>query len=94
MGARSLTSTDRLNGSFAQLVGTADQPQCRVQDRHPIAQPFGLLQPVRGQEDRHPTQRRDQVTDLARRHGIKARGRLVKKQHRRVVGQRRASATR
>ena len=55
-----------------------------------MAQPFGLLQPVRGQEDRHAplAQRRDQVVDLARRHGIKARGRLVEKQHRRVVEQR------
>ena len=38
----------------AQLVRPADQSQRRVQDRHPVAQPLGLLKPVRGQEDRHP----------------------------------------
>ena len=75
---------------LTQLVGPADQSQRRVQDRHPVAEPFGLLQPVRGEEDRHPAlaQRGDQLVDLARRHGVKAGGRLVEEQHRRVVEQR------
>ena len=55
-----------------------------------MAQPLGLLQPVRGEKDRHPAlaQRADQFVDLARGHGIKARRRLVKEQHGRVVEQR------
>jgi hypothetical protein len=75
---------------LTQRVGTADQSQRRAQDRHPIAQPFGLLQPVRGEEDRHPTlaQRADQFVDLASCYGIKTRRRLVKEQHGRVVEQR------
>lgn len=55
-----------------------------------MAQPLGLLQPVRGEEDRHPplAQRADQLVNLAGSHGIKARRRLVQEQHGRVVEQR------
>jgi hypothetical protein len=55
-----------------------------------MAQPLGHLQPVRGEEDRHPplAQRADQPVNLPRGHGVKAGGRFVKEQHDRVVEQR------
>ena len=88
--AATVTSSDAANSCWPQLVGPADGPQARVHDRHPVAQPFGLFQPVRGEEDRDAalTQPGDQVVHLVRRHRVKARGRLVEEHHRRVVEQR------
>ena len=55
-----------------------------------MAQPLGLLQPVRGEEDRHAplSKRGDQPVDLAACHRVKARRRLVEEQHGGVVEQR------
>ena len=55
-----------------------------------MAQPLGLLEPVRGEKDRHPplAQRADQLVDLVTRNRIQARRRLIEEQHRRVVEQR------
>ena len=55
-----------------------------------MAEPLGLLQPVRGEEDRHSAlaERGDQPVDFAARHRVKARRRLVEEQHGGVVEQR------
>ena len=72
-----------------QVVGPADGPQAGAHDRHPVAQPLRLLQPVGGEEDRDPAvpQRGDQAVHLVRRHRVKPRGRLVQEHDRRVVQQ-------
>ena len=72
-----------------QVVGPADGPQAGAHDRHPVAQPLRLLQPVGGEEDRDPavTQPGDQTVHLVRRHRVKPRRRLVEEHDRRVVQQ-------
>jgi hypothetical protein len=73
-----------------QLVGSADRVQRRVQDRDAVAQALGLLQAMRGEEDRHaaPAEAVDQLMDVASGDRIQAGGRLVEEQHIRVAEQR------
>jgi len=51
-----------------------------------VAEPFGFLEPMGGQEDGDPpiAQAVDQLPDLPRRHRVEARGRLVEEEHPRV----------
>jgi len=74
----------------AQFVGPTDEPQRGVHDRDAVAEWLGLLQPVGGQEDRHPPfpHGGDQPIDLSRGHRVQPGGGLVQKQHRRIVQQR------
>ena len=74
----------------AQLVGPADRAQGRVQDRDPVAEPLGLLEAVRGEEDRHAAAAElvDQLVDVAGGDRVQAGGRLVEEQHLRVAEQR------
>ena len=76
--------------SIPELVGPADHPQRPVEDGHAVAQAFGLLEPMRGQKDRHALFAKpdDQLMDLAGCDGVEARGRLVQEQHARIAQQR------
>jgi hypothetical protein len=72
------------------LVGPADGAQGRVQDRDPVAQAFGLLQAVGGEEDRHAALAEpvDQLVDVVGGGRVQAGGGLVEEQHLRVGQQR------
>jgi hypothetical protein len=75
---------------LAQLVGSADRAQRRVQDRDAVAEAFGLLEAMGRQEDRHTAlaELGDQLMDVAGGGRIQAGGRLVEEQHLRVAEQR------
>jgi hypothetical protein len=75
---------------LAQLVGSADRAQGGVQDRDAVAQAFGLLEAMGGEEDRHaaPAELVDQLVDLAGGDRVQAGGRLVQEQQLRVAEQR------
>src|SRR5664280_847751 len=62
-----------------KLIGFSDRTQGRVQQRHAVAQAFGLLEAVRGQEDRHPalTEPVDQIVHLPGDGRVQARSGLV-----------------
>ena len=66
-----------------KLIGFSDRTQGRVQQRHAVAQAFGLLEAVRGQEDRHPalTEPVDQIVHLPGGGRVQARSGLVEKDH-------------
>ena len=70
---------------LAELLGTSDHPQGRVQDRDPVAQPLGLLEPVGGEEDRHAA-----LAQLAR----SARARRARRPGRGPTSARRGTAPR
>jgi hypothetical protein len=75
---------------FAELVGPADHPEGRAQDRDPVAEAFGLLEAMGGEEDRHAAlaEPDEQFVDVAGSDWIEAGRRLVEEQHLRVTEQR------
>lgn len=64
---------------IAQVGRAADHPQGRIEDRDPITQPLGLVQPVRGQEDGHAAaaQPIEQLVNLVSGDRIQTGGGLV-----------------
>ena len=75
---------------LAELVGATDRAQGRVEDRDAVAEPLGLVETVRREEDRDPAPAEpvDQLVDVASGDRIQAGGRLVEEQHLRVAEQR------
>src|SRR5487761_1314220 len=74
---------------LAKLAGPADLAERGVQDRDAVAESFGLIEAVGGEEDRDATRAKliDQFVDVAGGGWIQAGGRLVEKKHFRVAEQ-------
>ena len=89
-GARVWTVSVSGEQLVAELLGPADRAQRRVEDRDPVAQALGLLEPMGRQEDRDAplAEPVDQLVDLARRDRVEPRGRLVEEQDLRIAEQR------
>jgi hypothetical protein len=66
---------------------TTNRAQSRVQDGDAVAEAFGLVEPVRGEEDRDAalTELVDQHVDVAGGDRIQTGRRLVEEQHLRVA---------
>jgi hypothetical protein len=84
-GRRGQGQLDLLGADAAlELVGAAggDHPAA-VEHRDPVGQPVGLLQVLRGEEDRHPgpDQLADDVPDRLPAARVQPGGRLVQEQH-------------
>ena len=73
--------------AVAELVGAADRAQPRVEDRHPVAEPLCLLEPVGGEKDGDAAvaQPVDQVVHLPARHRVEPGGGLVEEEDRRIA---------
>ncbi len=68
---------------LAQLVGSSDAAERGVEDGDTVTEPLGLLETVRGQEDRHAPvlEPYDELVDLSGGDGVKSRGGFVQEQH-------------
>src|SRR5205823_7208582 len=71
----------------AELVWRRDTDHAMPEERDAIAEPIGLVEVVRAEEDRPSlaAERDDELADRLRRVGVEARGRLVEEEHARLV---------
>ena len=73
-----------------EALGPIDRQHAPLVQQHDPRAPLGLVQVRRGHDDREATREElgQQLPELAARHGIDARGRLVEQEHLRLVDER------